>query len=191
MPTVLIFLLLVIAIVAVAAVLAFGSVSLRRRSLKQQFGSEFDRLADQDGARAAESELRERQRRHDELELRDLNDHELARYQQSWTEVQSWFIDDPGGAVAGAHELITELIGHLGYPTGDREEQLAYLSVEHARTLDRYRVASDLHLHHDRGEASIEDLRHAFVHYRALFADLLGDEPIHPDAAPTSTEPTT
>ena len=55
-------------------------------------------------------------------------------------------------------------------------DQLAHLSVEHARTLGHYRDAHEIHLQNERGEASTEQLRQAVVHYRALFADLLGED---------------
>ena len=51
------------------------------------------------------------------------------------------------------------------------------MSVEHSRTLDHYRQAHDINERNARGEATTEQLRQAFVHYRALFADLLGTEP--------------
>ena len=65
-----------------------------------------------------------------------------------------------------------------GYPTGSYDDQLATLSVEHATTLEHYRDAHDISGRSERGEASTEDLRKALVHYRALFADLLGEDPV-------------
>jgi hypothetical protein len=48
--------------------------------------------------------------------------------------------------------------------------------------VENYRIAHDIALRQQRGEASTEDLRNAMVHYRALFDDLLADE------RPVSTE---
>ena len=64
-----------------------------------------------------------------------------------------------------------------GYPTEDFDRRLADLSVEHAGTLERYRDAHEINLANERGQATTEQLRLALVHYRALFADLLGESP--------------
>ena len=78
------------------------------------------------------------------------------------------------------------LIAERGYPTGDYDDRLAHLSVEHARTLDHYRKAHEINERNSRGEATTEQLRQALVHYRALFADLLGTEPLA-GSTPNST----
>jgi hypothetical protein len=178
---------IVILIIAVLAIAAFAWFAWRRRSLRQRFGPEYDRLvAEQESRQAAERELRERERRHAELELRPLSAESRATYAAAWEDVQARFVDEPSTAVAQGDELVTRLIAERGYPTGDYDEQLAHLSVEHARTLGHYRDAHDIQLRNERGEATTEQLRQALVHYRALFADLLGEDPVR-----TSTEPTT
>jgi hypothetical protein len=165
--------LVVLALVAVLAVLA------RRRSLQQKFGPEYDRMvAERDSRGAAEKELRERERRHSELTLTPLSTESRAQYAAAWEEIQARFVDSPGEAVGAADELVGRLTAERGYPTEDYEEQLAHLSVEHARTLGHYRDAHEIRLRTEKGEASTEDLRQAVVHYRALFADLLGEDPL-------------
>jgi hypothetical protein len=62
-----------------------------------------------------------------------------------------------------------------GYPTQPYDQTLADLSVEHASTLDHFRAAHDISTKAAAGTASTEDLRQAMIHYRALFAELLGD----------------
>jgi len=119
----------------------------------------------------------ERERRHAELELRPLDPAAHEHYTKSWEEIQVRFVDAPEQAVGEADELVTRLIADRGYPTGDYDDQLSHLSVEHARTLDHYRKAHDINERNARGEATTEQLRQALVHYRALFADLLGTEP--------------
>ncbi|WP_433551284.1 hypothetical protein ACQP08_26905 [Micromonospora zamorensis] len=194
-PTqVIVIVLVVLVIVAVAAV-AVRSLG-RRRALRSKFGPEYDRVvAEQDSRSAAERELRDRERRHAELSLTPLSPESRARYSAAWEELQVRFIDSPGETVGDADELVTRLIEEQGYPTGDFSDQIAHLSVEHARTLSNYRDAHDIHLRNTRGEASTEELRQAVVHYRALFADLLGEEPLdqhtpdqrhHPDHDSTS-----
>jgi len=173
--------LIIILILVVLAIAAAVWYATRRRGLRRRFGPEYDRVVNEmDSRQEAERELRERERRHSELELRPLSAESRATYAAAWEEVQARFVDSPGEAVTAGDELVTRLIAERGYPTGDYDEQIAHLSVEHARTLGHYRDAHDIHLRNERGEASTEELRQALVHYRALFADLLGDDPLHP-----------
>lgn len=175
--------IIVIAVVAAAAAWYF----LRHQALRRRFGPEYDRaVSEQDGVLAAERELRARERRHAELELRELTPESRQRYAEEWRRVQAQFVDEPEQAVGAADDLVTQLIAERGYPTEEYEDQLAHLSVDHARTLEHYREAHDIYLRHERGEAGTEDLRQALVHYRALFADLLGEEPL-PDRTTSDT----
>ncbi|MFR9775191.1 hypothetical protein ACL02O_03930 [Micromonospora sp. MS34] len=180
----------VIVVLIIAALAAIAVVASRRRALRQRFGPEYDRaVAEQDSRSAAERELRDRERRHAELELTPLSPESRAKYAAAWEELQVRFVDSPTETVGEADELVSRLIAERGYPTGEFSEQAAHLSVEHARTLDHYRDAHEIRLRNERGEASTEDLRQALVHYRALFADLLGEDPVaaeppeqrHPD----------
>lgn len=172
---------LVIVIIVVVGLAVYGAVATRRRRLRERFGPEYDRVvAERDGRSAAERELRERERRHADLDIKPLSDESRARYAQAWQDVQAQFVDQPGDAVNAAHELMTRLIAERGYPTDDYDERMAQLSVDHASTLGHYRDANEISMRHKRGEAETEDLRQALVHYRALFADLLGDDPVHP-----------
>lgn len=187
-----------IVVVAVAAVVLIGLAVVgwylwRHQSLRRRFGPEYQRLAEQDGALAADRELRGRERRHAELELRPLDEPARQRYSAAWTALQSQFVDAPEETIGATHELITQLVAERGYPTGDHAEQLAQLSVDHARTLDHYRAAHEIYLHHQEGGASTEQLRQALVHYRELFADLLGEDPVeradgHRTEPPQQTE---
>jgi hypothetical protein len=171
--------ILIIVILVVLAAIALGVQMSRRRKLQNTFGPEYDRVVEDTGSRAdAEKELRERERRHAELELRPLSAESQARYSAAWEETQIQFVDNPEQAVTTADDLVTRLIGERGYPTGDYDDQLANLSVDHARTLGHYRDAHAISQRNQSGEASTEDLRQALVHYRALFADLLGTEPV-------------
>ncbi|SCG52157.1 hypothetical protein [Micromonospora coxensis] len=181
----------VLVVLVVAALVAVAVVAGRRRALKRRFGPEYDRaVAEKDSRTAAERELRDRERRHAELELTPLTPEARARYAAAWEELQVRFVDSPAETVGDADELVSRLIADRGYPTGDFSDQIAHLSVEHARTLTHYRDAHEIRLRNERGEASTEELRQALVHYRALFADLLGEEPVghrppeqrHPDS---------
>lgn len=171
---------LIIVVIAVIGVVAAAAWLwwYRSRSLRDRFGPEYDRVvAEQDSRSAAERELRERERRHAELELQPLAPESRERYARDWEQVQAQFLDDPAAAVVAGDELVTRLVAERGYPTENFDEQLSYLSVEHATTLGHYRDAHDIYLRNERREASTEELRQALVHYRALFAELLDVEP--------------
>jgi hypothetical protein len=171
---------LIIVVIAVIGIVAAGAWLwwYRSRTLRDRFGPEYDRaVAEQDGRLAAERELRGRERRHAELELKPLAPQSRERYAREWEQVQAQFVDDPAAAVVAGDELVTRLVAERGYPTENFDDQLSYLSVEHATTLGHYRDAHDIYLRNKRREASTEELRQALVHYRALFADLLDVEP--------------
>ena len=180
---------LIIVVLVIIAAVVYGVQAGRRKKLQSTFGPEYDRVVADTGSRTeAEKELRERERRHAELELKELSPQSQAKYSAAWEEVQIKFVDDPTEAVGTADELVTRLIAERGYPTGDHDEQLANLSVEHATTLQHYRDAHAISERSRGGEADTEDLRQALVHYRALFADLLGTDPV-PTTSASPAEP--
>jgi hypothetical protein len=118
--------------------------------------------------------LRRRQQPRDpEYDITPLSPAEREGYAQQWTVVQTRFVDHPDIAVAEADRLVAMVMGERGYPTGDYQQQVADLSVKHARTLGHYRSAHDIKTRHDEGQVSTEELRKAMVHYRSLFEDLL------------------
>jgi Fe-S cluster assembly scaffold protein SufB len=187
---------LIVVILLVLGAIAFGLQAMRRRRLQQTFGPEYDRVVADTGNRTeAERELHERTKRHAQLELKPLTAEARAKYSAAWEEVQIRFVDSPKEAVETADELVTRLITDRGYPTGDYDEHLANLSVEHAATLEHYRNAHEISARSKNDEAGTEDLRQALVHYRALFADLLGEDPVAgagtAPAPRTATEDTT
>jgi hypothetical protein len=166
--------LIVVAVLVVIAAAAFAV--WRRQTLRNRFGPEYDRVLSQQPSRtAAERELRGRQRSHAALELTPLDEQSRLRYARAWHEVQVHFVDDPAGTVREADALLTRLVADRGYPVDDYDTELAHLSVEHARTLERYRRAHEISL---RRDASTEQLRQAVTDYHALFAELLGIDPL-------------
>jgi hypothetical protein len=181
---------LIIVILVVIAAIVYGVQAGRRKKLQSTFGPEYDRVvADTGNRNEAEKELREREKRHAELELKDLTPESRERYRTAWEEVQIQFVDSPTEALGTADELTTSLIAERGYPTGEYDDRLADLSVEHASTLQHYRDAHEISERNKGGEVSTEDLRQALVHYRALFADLLGTDPVSTTPATTTSDP--
>jgi hypothetical protein len=170
-------LIIVIVVLGILALVAIGWYLMRRRELQQRFGPEYDRVVDEaDNRLTAEKELREREGRHAELELRELDPEARQRYTEKWEQIQARFVDAPENAVGAADDFVTDLIAERGYPTDDYDERLSHLSVEHARVLSDYREAHEINERNQRGEATTEQLRLAVLHYRSLVTDLLGDE---------------
>ncbi|MFD0748145.1 hypothetical protein ACFQ1L_45045 [Phytohabitans flavus] len=169
--------IIVVLVVLVAA--GVGWMLYRRWSLRHQFGPEYDRLvAGRAGRATAERELRERQRRHAELDRRPLSPESRARYAGEWEEIQIRFVESPVDAVNAAEDLVGRMATERGYPEGDFEAQAAYLSVEHSHSLDHYRQAHEVREAVARGESDTEQLREALVHYREMVTELLGREPV-------------
>src|SRR5438034_3431791 len=170
---------IVIAVVVAIVVLGILATALRTRrsrSLQDRFGREYDRTVDKAGdRREAEQELKEREKRHDELELRPLSQDERERYLLQWQATQGRFVDDPTGAASEADDLVQRVMRARGYPVDDFEQRAADISVEHPDLVEKYRTANGIARASERGEASTEDLRQSVRHYRALFLVLLDD----------------
>jgi FtsZ-interacting cell division protein ZipA len=161
-------------VIVLLAIVWSATRAKRTRSLQDTFGREYDRTVDQAGdRRAAERELRERQKQHDKLDIRPLSPESRDRYVRRWQSTQTRFVDDPHGAVAEADTLVQEVMQERGYPTKDFERRVADVSVDHPDLVEKYRTADGIARASERGEASTEDMRHSVRHYRALFAELL------------------
>ncbi|MFF2328130.1 MULTISPECIES: hypothetical protein [unclassified Streptomyces] len=165
--------IVVVVVVVLLCALAASRIA-RRRHLKQQFGPEYERVVEEEKSRSsAERELREREQRHDALEIKPLSSADREKYAAGWHQAQEEFVDHPDDAVHDADRLVTALMSERGYPTRGFEQQVSDLSVEHGRTLDNYRAAHEVSARSSRHEASTEELRGAMVHYRTLFDELL------------------
>jgi len=176
----LIWILVALCVVAVAAAMVWrNSRAKRARALREQFGPEYDRLLQErhGDARRVASELESRAQRVRKLHIKELPDGERRRFAQAWQRTQERFVDTPSVAVGTAHELVQEVMRARGYPieeSGDIEQRVADLSVDHAAVVQHYRAARELHAANPQGKEDTEQLRQAIVHYRALFAELLG-----------------
>jgi hypothetical protein len=165
---------IVIAALAGATLWRNGRVR-RRRELRERFGPEYERLVAEYGDSArAEAELESRARRVRKLSIKELSPGERDAFARAWQETQERFVDTPGMAVRSAHELVERVMGARGYPVDDFDQRIADLSVDHAAVIQHYRAAHALHEANQQGREDTEELRQAMVHYRALFAELLG-----------------
>ena len=174
MPTWLWIVIVAAAVMVVLAVITAAHRNRRTRNLQERFGPEYDRVAaDAPTRRDAEAELRDREKRRDELEIRPLDPRDRDRYRVRWQDVQAEFVDDPAGAVTHADALIQEVMRTRGYPVDDFDSRAADLSVDHPGVVENYRQAHGIAVAHERGKAGTEELRHAVQHYRALFDELV------------------
>jgi hypothetical protein len=174
MPTWLWIVIIAVAVLVVLGVIAAAMRTRRTHNLKNRFGPEYDRVAaDAPTRREAEAELREREQRRDDLDIRPLPTADRDRYRTRWQDVQAEFVDDPTAAVGHADSLIQEVMRARGYPVDDFETRSADLSVDHPNVVENYREAHAIADAHRRGDAGTEQLRHAIQHYRSLFEELV------------------
>jgi len=168
-----------IAIVVIAVLAAIGwLVYTRKRSerLRDHFGTEYDRrVSELEGdRRRAEAELTEREARVQELKHRPLSSSERARLIEEWRRCQARFVDDPEGAVDDADQLLSDIMRTRGYRIEDRNDRLADLCAAYPDRASDFRQTNELFIKHRSGNASTEELRKAFVHFRTLFDEMLG-----------------
>ncbi len=172
--------------VLIVAVLAASAAVRRRRShiLQEGFGPEYDLTVDRAGNQArAEAELRERQRRHDQLELRPLAPIARRGYLEAWQGTQADFVDDPANAIDAADRLIQSVMRDRGYPVEDFDDRASIISVDHPVVVERYRRAHAVAVANAGGDATTESLRRAMQDYRALFVELVEHTTTDTDAA--------
>lgn len=166
-------LLLFIALAALAVMWMTGR--RRSRALRDQFGPEYERtLEEAGGRRRAEADLRDRQRRVDDLDIVEIPAEEADEFAREWTQVQAEFVDRPSEAIGNADQLVTRVMERRGYPVSDFDTRAADVSVSHPEVVSEYRDARAIALKNADGGASTEELRQAMLHYRALFSELLG-----------------
>jgi hypothetical protein len=163
-------------VVVLLAVWAAARKKRRTSELREGFGPEYDRTVEEAGSRRrAESELAEREKRREALDITPLAPGARDRFADRWRTVQERFVDDPSGALNDAHVLVIEVMRERGYPTDDFEQRAADVSVDHPNVVENYRAA---HAISERGDdADTEEQRQGLVHYRALFDELLETQP--------------
>jgi hypothetical protein len=175
----------VIAIVVIVAIVA--RQQRRRAELKDSFGPEYERAVAREGdVRRGESDLMARRERLNKLDIRPLSPSSRDAYTRNWEQTQARFVDDPAGTLGQADALIVAVMQERGYPMDDFEQRAADISVDHPDVVQHYRSAHDVskRVGDDRdasvgsgvSNVSTEDMRQGFVHYRALFAELLEPE---------------
>ena len=172
-----VWILIAIAAVVVVALIAMAARQRRTTALRQRFGPEYDRAVEaREDRRAAEADLRDRERQRAQLDIRPLPENMRVRFAREWQDVQERFVDQPSDAVVAADRLVYSVMEERGYPMGDFEAQADLVSVDHPEVVENYRFAHGIRGRAQGQGATTEDLREALLRYRSLFDELLGAE---------------
>ena len=170
----------VLVLVVVGTIL--GLVFARRRRSERfhdQFGPEYDHTVQaMGGEKKAQTELEERRKHVEALDIRPLSVSERGRYLADWAAVQSKFVDEPGQAIVDADRLIMEVMQLRNYPVSDFEQRAADISVNYPALVTNYRAAREIAVKNEQHQADTEELRQAMIHYRSLFEELLKTEAV-------------
>jgi hypothetical protein len=167
---------IVIVIVVVLIALAVAMAARRRRTmaLRERFGPEYDRaVGAREDQRAAEADLRGRERERARLDIKPLSEAARVRYTEEWQVIQQSFVDQPEEATTAGYDLVNRVMEERGYPMRDFDARADLVSVDHPDVVENYRVAHGIHERARQHQASTEDLREALLRYRSLFEDLL------------------
>lgn len=169
---------IIIGIVVLAVVVVFAMLDTRRRrraGLQERFGPEYEREVQARGSeREATQHLGKVADRRDQLDIRQLEPASRDRYTRRWEAVQSDFVDRPGPALDEADRLVTDVMHERGYPVDDFDERAELVAADHPHIVEQYRAAhAARQAHHGPASSDTEELRQAFVHYRALFDELV------------------
>lgn len=168
-------------LVAIGVAIWLATRQRRTKELRSKFGPEYNRMARAEGdAARAENLLRAREQRVKKLDIIPLTTQQRNEFADEWERVQAEFVDDPTAAVVHADALVQLVMKVRGYPVADFEQRVADVSVDHPAVAQNYRLAHDIAALNEHEDVSMEKLRQAMLHYRALFADLLHDGGLQP-----------
>ena len=184
--------IIIVALIAVAA--AMAARRRRTQALRERFGPEYDRaVGAREDQRAAEADLRDRERQRARLDIKPLSEAARTRYAEEWRVIQQDFVDQPEEATNAGYDLVNRVMAERGYPMRDFDARADLVSVDHPEVVENYRVAHGIHDRAQQHQASTEDLREALLRYRSLFEDLLrpGDQAAAPagSAVPGPRQP--
>ena len=150
----------------------------RTKNLKERFGPEYERALNEMGdRRQAENELQARLDHVKALNIRPLTAEEVNRYSLEWQGTQTEFVDEPLTALQKADRLIREVMKAKGYPVEDFEQRAADISVDYPELVTDYRGLHLIAVKEADEKVGTEEMRQAMVHGRALFENLIKQEP--------------
>jgi hypothetical protein len=94
--------------------------------------------------------------------LRPLSDEAQGRYAQSWSAIESRFIEEPAAAVQEADQLVLAILRDRG------------ARIEDERRLPRELTQAREAAHTNEGQSGTEGLRKAMLHYQHMVENSLG-----------------
>jgi hypothetical protein len=169
-----IWILIVVVVILIAVVAVMAARRRRTMALRERFGPEYDRtVGAREGQRAAEADLRDRERQRARLDIKPLSEAARVRYTEEWRVIQQDFVDRPEEATTAGYDLVNRVMAERGYPMQDFDARADLVSVDHPGVVDNYRTAHRIHERARQHQASTEDLREALLRYRSLFEELL------------------
>ena len=193
--TTLIVIIVVVVIVVLVLALFFASrrraeqrSEEQRERSREEFGSEYERMAQERGSEEeAERELRERRGRV-ERRVEPLSEESRGRYEEQWGEVERVFVNNPERSVELADRTVSDILDECNFVSdvGQSEEETEQgLAAMHPDIADDYREARRIRADvvarsagravEGSNEESTEELRQAIRKYRAVYQRLVRD----------------
>jgi hypothetical protein len=177
-----------LAIIVVALTAIVAARHSHKAALREQFGPEYDRtVRDAGSAKGAERTLQARVESRRDLDIHQLSPAQRDRYGQEWRQIQEAFVDAPQASLARADALVGSVMSECGYPMRDFDQQADLVSVDHPEVVNDYRQAHRVFIADAAERVSVEEARRAFIAYRSLFSELLGDDNAEPGVSTRST----
>jgi hypothetical protein len=160
----------------------------QRERSREEFGSEYERVAQERGSEEeAERELRQRRGRV-ERRVEPLSEESRGRYEEQWGEVERVFVDNPERSIEMADRIVSDIldernfVSDVGQSDEETEESLAAMHPEIAEDYrEARRIRADVvarsagRAEEDSNEESTEELRQAVRKYRAVYERLVRD----------------
>jgi FtsZ-interacting cell division protein ZipA len=186
---------IIVVVVVVVLLLALYFASRRRAAQRseeqrersrEEFGSEYERMAQEKGSEEeAERELRERRGRV-ERRVEPLSEESRGRYEEQWGEVERIFVDNPERSIEMADRAVFDILSERNFVSeaGQSDEETERgLAVMYPDVADDYREARRIRadvvarsagrVEEDSDEESTEELRQAIRKYRAVYERLV------------------
>jgi FtsZ-interacting cell division protein ZipA len=177
---------IIVVVVVVVLLLVLFFASRRRAAQREEFGSEYERTAQETGSEEeAERELRERRGRV-ERRVEPLSEESRGRYEEQWGEVERVFVDNPERSIEMADRTVSDILNERNFVSdaGQSDEETERgLAAMHPEVADDYREARRIRAdvvarsagraEVDSNEQSTEELRQAIRKYRAVYQRLV------------------
>lgn len=179
----LLYVLIALGVLIVGAIV-WGVIAAKRRreeqhQLRERYGAEYERtVSEHKSTRAAVADLKEREERHEELELQSLNDADRDLIRRHMATAQFRFAEDPAEAILQTQRVMTEALRAKGYPMeSDTDEAIRLFSVDHPEHAGPVRTLLD-----GRHDGDTEHMRRMFLNSRKVLQDVTDVSFVREDA---------